>query len=159
MNEVEFKRLVKKDKYQVFLFSSPIPIPLNFIVHTWFVLNKKGKLSRWEVWEHKNKCKTSWGHVHLNLHKPEIGIRMLPFSNFKPYGPRFNSKLIGKIEGKNAKKMIDFIEKNSKDSVFVNNYNYFGPNSNTYTQWIIDKFEKSKLKLPLSALGKNYKLK
>ena len=49
MNQVEFYRLVKKDKYQVFLMASRCPMPFVFALHTWFVLNKKGEIDRWEA--------------------------------------------------------------------------------------------------------------
>ena len=43
MNEQEFLKLVKNDMYQVFLFSSPVPIPFFFARHCWFVINNKEK--------------------------------------------------------------------------------------------------------------------
>lgn len=157
MNEQKFNKLIKKDRYQVFLFSSPIPRPLSFIVHTWIVTVNKGNINRWEVWEFPNCCKTSWGHVHLNLFKPWIGIRKNPFGEKL----RFESLLLGMIEGKKgsiAEKMVNFITKNCKNYPFTNNYKYIlGPNSNSFIKWILNKFPETNLKLPWNAFGKGYK--
>ena len=159
MNEKEFQKLIKKDKYQVFLFSSQLPYPLNFIIHTWFVTSNKGKISRWEIWQSKNKCKTSWNHLHLNLFPTSEGMRKSYFTSKYIY----NSTLINKIEGnKNstAHKMLNLIEKESKNYPYNNKYFPFpGPNSNTFTQWIIDQFPKANFKLPKNALGKKYEIK
>ena len=158
MDQKEFRKLIKKDLYQVFLFESPIPRPFSFIVHSWIVTNNKGKINRWEVWEFKKQCKTSWGYVHLNLLKPWIGMN----KGYLGKGLRFKSRLLGKIEGEKgsvAGKMIKFIEKNAKNYKYSQEYEYVpGPNSNTFIQWIIDKFPKSKFKLGKNALGKGYKL-
>lgn len=65
MNKHEFFNLIRKDKYQVFLFSSPLPFPFNFAVHTWIVTAKKDKVTRWEVWDAIGLNKKSVGHVYV----------------------------------------------------------------------------------------------
>lgn len=155
MNKKEFFRLVKKDKYQVFLLSSPVPFPISFLIHPWFITVKKGRINRWEVIQFPNQCRTSWGHVHLNYLEPWKGWNVIPFGE----KIRFDSKLIGKIEGgKNsvAGKMIKLIEKNARTCFFVEKYNPFTFNSNSFVQWILDSFPDSGLKLPWNAWGKNY---
>lgn len=54
MDKKEFLKLVKKDKYQVFLFSSPCSVPINFISHCWLVVNNRGELHRYEVLYKRN---------------------------------------------------------------------------------------------------------
>ena len=61
-----FEGLIKKDKYQVFVFANPAPIPISFARHPWFVLNKKGIISRWEVLHFKNEVDKDLKHVQLN---------------------------------------------------------------------------------------------
>ena len=73
-NSNEFEALINPNIYQVFLFSCPANIPLNFAAHTWFVANKRGELSRWEVLFGKNRSKTCWGHLHLDFLPPFQGI-------------------------------------------------------------------------------------
>jgi hypothetical protein len=52
-----------------------------------------------------------------------------------------------------AHKMKDFIEQESTVYKFKDRYNILGPNSNTYTKWIIEKFPESGLKLFWRAVG------
>jgi len=155
MHSGNFGKLLKKDKYQVFFFSCPAMIPFNLGLHYWFVINKKGKISRWEILSRKNLAKKSWGHIHLNILPPTKGLKKFKFS--KKY---WDSKLENFIEGnKNslAKKMMDFIEKSPKQYKYKNKFNLvFGPNSNTFIQWILDKFSESNFKLSWRAIGKNY---
>jgi hypothetical protein len=45
----DFEKLIKEDVYQVFLFHCACTVPLSFASHPWFVINKKGKISRYAV--------------------------------------------------------------------------------------------------------------
>ena len=156
MEEI-YKKLINKNKYQVFLFSCPDNIPLSFARHSWFVLNKKSKISRWEVLFRKKDVKNRWGHLYKNFFPPFLGLEIFPYVEKYFWKPTF----LGYIEGDKdsfAYKVINFIEK-SKDK-YPYNYNYFlmGPNCNTYTQWVLDNFPQFKAKLPWNAIGKNYKI-
>lgn len=160
MDESHFNRLVKKDEYQVFLLSSPLPWPLSFIYHLWFVINKKGKLFRWEVghWGEKKK-----GYIFLNFMKPDLGFVKSPIGYLKDprtaNNKRYNAKVIAVFESKKAIKLIKIIEKNNKNYPFILKYHFIGPNSNTYIQWIISKFHGLDIKLPRNAIGKDYSMK
>lgn len=146
---------LNEDTYEVFVLSSPLPFPFNFAVHTWIVTNKKGETNRWEVWQHKNAGTYSWGHVHKNLFLPLTGMNVFYILTKK----RFQSKLIHTMEGKEgsqAHKIIDFIETNAPAYLFKKKYRYFpGPNSNTFTQWIVDQMDIG-IRLPWNAFGKGY---
>lgn len=154
--DLNFENLIDKDKYQVFLFTCPITIPLNFLVHSWFVVNQKGAISRWEVIHVKNLCPTSWGYLHKDLFPLASGIRkFMPIKNLYS-----KNKLIASIEGgegSNAQQMAEFIVNSNKTYPHCNFYNPLGPNSNSYTQWILDQFPQFPAKLKWNALGKNYK--
>ena len=154
-----FQKLIKTDKYQVFLFVSPCNIPFSFAAHPWFVCVKKGKISRWDILFRKNKkCKASWGHLYLNYFSPFSGIEIIPF--YKRYC--WKAKIIGYIEGDEksvAKKMLDFIENSKNNYPFCYKYSFIGSNSNTYAQNILNHFPEFKLKLPWNAFGKNYNMK
>lgn len=145
---------VNKNKFEVFILSTKIPIPFNFAVHTWVVTNKKGKVNRWEVWQFKDVKKPSWEHVHKNLMGPFIGMNKYLWKDY----PRNGTKLITKVQGDEAKKIIDFVEKNASSYKFRDKYRYFpGPNSNTFTQWVLNQSKILKRVLPKNAFGKNYK--
>ena len=160
MKKNEFEKIKDKSKYQVFCFSSPVPFPLCFAVHTWFVINLKGKIHRIEfgkfmVSENEKRVKTG---VFKDFIRPTNGMNKY---FWKPK-PRFKSKLIGVVEGGEnsiAKKMTVFIKNKSSEYPLKDKYSLIGPNSNTFTQWILDKFHESDLKLPFNAFGKRYKFK
>ena len=155
MDNKNFQQLVNKEKYQIFLFVCPGNIPLNFASHLWFVVNKHGLISRWEVLFRKIQRETSWGHLYKNFFSPFQGIEIIPFSQ-KYF---WKGKLLGKIEGETAKQMAEFIESSPTIYPFCNKYFLSGPNSNTYAQWILDNFPEFKVKLPWNSLGRNYKVK
>ena len=159
MDSEELDKLIKKDKYQVFIFTSLCSFPVTFARHAWFVVNNKGVISRWEIIYRRNLSKESWGHLYKNL---------LPFSKgmewFHPSsGRRWNGRLLEVVEGDEssiARKMAEFIE-NSKET-YPYNYKYhlvIGPNSNAYARWVLNHFPELKIKLPWNCFGKNYKKK
>jgi hypothetical protein len=148
-----FENLVNNDLYQVFLFTSPANIPLSLWTHPWFVINKKGKISRYEVRYKKNK---ELGHIHKDNLPPFDGVEVFSFASY----PRWNANLIDKIEGEEnspAQKMCEFIENSINNYKDKNIYFLFGPNSNTYVQWILNNNPEFNGKLKWNALGNNYK--
>ncbi len=162
MNKKEFKKLIKKDKYQVLLFTSRFPLPYkipHFAVHSWIVTANKGKIIRWEVYQVPDYVKNSKGYIYWNYIKPWLGIKKYDSLGAE----RHNSKLIGKIEGTEgslAEKMVTFINTKATTYPFAGKYKYVpGPNSNTFVQWILNKFPTSGLTLPWNAFGKTYKVR
>lgn len=155
-NKEDYSKLIDKSKYQVFLFNSRANFPFIFAIHPWFVLNKQGEISRWEVAMSDSYPQAqNWGHIYKNLYPFFQGSETFPFVD-----KLFNeSRLLGMVEGENAHKMIDFIQNSSSIYTHRDIYNLLGPNSNTYVQWVIDNFPECKWKLPDNAYGKNYKLK
>jgi len=153
-----YQKIVKKNKYNVFLFVCHATIPFGFAVHPWFVVVKKDKISRWEVFFQKNMCKTSLGHLHLNALPPFKGIEALPFCQLFYW----KAGLIGHIGGGGgsaAKKMADFEGRSKSNYPYSHTYSILGPNSNTYVQWVLDNFPESKLKLPWNSFGKYHRTK
>lgn len=157
--EKAFKKLLKKNMYQVFLFESKLYYPLRFAVHTWFVINEKGKIKRWEILENHNSVKKSLGYMHLNIAKPTLGVERHKHKDY----PRNKSYLIGYLEGKRgstAQRIATFLDEKASKYPLRFVYHYFpGPNSNTFPQWVIDKFPESDLKMPFNAFGKRYPVK
>ena len=158
MKASDFYSKLNPAKYQVFLFSCPCSWPVGFASHNWFVINKKGKVSRWEVAHKVWDIPTRWGYLYKDLNTLDNGLEVI-------YGIdkwHWKSKLLGFTEGdenSEAKRMADFIENSKENYPFKDTYHFWGPNSNTYTQWVLDNFPdfKSKAKLPLNAIGKNFK--
>lgn len=153
-NYEEFENLIKKDSYQVFLMSCPCTHPIAFAQHPWFVTNKKGTISRWEVHHKKGLSETSWGHVYLNTYyySPFQGVAKYPFSN--AFGTK--PKLLGLIEDDEAliaQRFIKVIESSPNLYLYRDFYNIAGPNSNTYFKWILKQFPEISLKLPWNYIG------
>lgn len=156
MNLKEFNLKLHKDKVQIFLFQSTCAFPISLGIHTWFVISDSKGINRWEAGTAiLGECEKHWGNVYLNKYPLLSGMGIFPLMNFL----RFRSKLFGIIEGDNnslASRIRDFIERESPKYKYKDNYSLFGPNSNTYTQWILNNFSETKLKLPFRAFGKNY---
>jgi hypothetical protein len=144
------------DKYQVFLFTCPATVPLMFARHPWFVVNRKGKVSRWEVFFIPAKTATSWGHLARDFYEPFQGISIV-FSSQKYLWKSI--RLVGRVEGgedSNAHRMTEFIESSPRSYPYCPRYSFFGPNSNTYAQWVLNSFPEAGLKLPGNSFGKGW---
>lgn len=143
--------LLKPDQCQVFLFTCPAASPFGFARHPWFVINRKGKLSRWEVFWRQEEGAARWGHLHKDFYAPTQGIAKYIFSK-KHF--RKDVRLLGYVEGNLAERMADLIESSTQSYPYLHHYSLKGPNSNTYAQWVIDRFPESNLKLPWNSFGK-----
>ena len=154
---MKFEELVKNDKYQVFLFTCPAGVPLNFARHPWFVINKMRSVERWEVFRIPDSYAESWGHLHRNALPPTQGIPVFSQSKYPKHF--WKGKLRGYIEGGEgslAQTMTEFIESTPNTYPYCNTYGIKGPNINTYVQWVLNKFPNSGLSLPWNSFGKNY---
>ncbi|MCX6757582.1 MAG: DUF3750 domain-containing protein [Candidatus Nomurabacteria bacterium] len=156
MSQDEFKKLIKEDKYQVFVFACPAYFPFNFARHPWFVLNKKGNISRYEVVHKKNCCpEKCFGYLHLNALPPYQGVKMFSFSK-----KHWDSDLLGFLEGDEnspAQKCLELIEKSKELYPYTQTYSLRGPNSNTYLNWVLKQFPEFSIKLSWRFIGKSYK--
>ena len=108
----DLKGMVKTDRYQVFLLSCPAAIPVSFASHPWFVVNKKGALSRWEVLLMPRQDWTMrWGHLHKDFFSPFEGVEMFFFTDRYKWK---NVRLLGVVEGGEgslAARMAAFFDK------------------------------------------------
>ncbi len=152
------EKRINPDNVQVFLFSCPALISLGIARHHWFVVNKKGNLSRWEVLIEQDCCGISWGHLHNNHENIFKGTGLV--------GLRFNIfpkvRCDGLIEGgygSVADKMARFIEDSNNTYPYCYEYSIFGPNSNTYIKWVLDHFPEFLVRLPWNAIGRGHKFK
>lgn len=165
MNEEEFNSLIDKEKYQVFILSSSLYYPFNFIRHNWIVTSKKGKITRYDIWEKKTTpAKETYGFVKIGIMRPWTGLAKNILTKFFKVEKkaRYRSRLEGKIEGNKdslAYIMCNFIEKEAKNYYFKDRYSTLGPNCNTFVQWFLDKFPEANIELRWFSLGKNYQRK
>jgi len=156
VNSKEFKTLLKPENYQVFLFAAALPVPLNFAVHGWFVIHGNGITERWEFGRFSDSPHPSKIGVLKNFMTPTSGMRKYPWKTKKGT----QAKLLGSIEGNEgslAHQMFDFIRNETPNYPLQDKYVLTGPNSNTYVQWVINRFPESGFSLPFNAFGKHYK--
>lgn len=160
MTEAEFKSLLGPDEYQVILFASRMSWPFVFARHTWFVVVRGGEAHRWDVWAYKNRCATSWGHVHRDLYPPWLGVRRFPSPDSSQGAARFAGQLIASVSGgagSAAEKLARFIEEESPRYPFADSYRLLpGPNSNTYTRWVLDRCPTDGFALPWGSFGQGF---
>ena len=148
-----FQNLIDNNKSQIFICKSRAHFPFIFAIHLWIMINKRGELSRWEVaYSKKFKAEKSWGYLYKNLLPLFQGLSVFTFLKKLTY----ESRIIGLVEGDIATHMISFIEEMPNNYKYLNKYKLLGPNSNTFVNYVINKFPESKLKLPWNAIGKNY---
>ncbi len=149
-----FDNLITKDKYQVFIVMSRGGFPLTFAVHPWFVINKKGVVSRYDIRHYLNKDR-SLGYLHINAQPAFEGIPLffpLPILPLK-------TKLIKAIEGDEnslANKMVNFIENSPENYPNIQKYSFFGPNCGTYIEWVLKNFPEIEVKLPWNSIQKKF---
>jgi len=166
MDEKEFKKLIKKDKYQVFLFTSPLPFPFSFSLHSWIVTSNKGKVKRWEIIHLRNLGGQRTGYFYINLLKPSQRMNKIFRKNFfskVDWNSKIQSSIIGG-KGSTAEKLINFMEKNARKYPFKDRYILLtGPNCHTFTSWVSSHFPQARFKLPwysfpfLSNIGINFR--
>ena len=155
MNPEEFNKLIDKDKYQVFLLLSSANFPFTTFYHPWFVINQKGKLSRFEVKRNRN-ANRKLGYIHINAQPLFQGLPLFVYIN-KFFQKTTLLKMIEGDENSIAKSATDFIENSKEIYPLKNKYSLWGPNCATYVEWILEKFPELQVKLPWNAIGKNYK--
>jgi hypothetical protein len=149
----DIKPRIDSKAYQVFLLTSPCNLPGFFAAHTWFVVNDHGKLERWEHRFKINTQEKSWSHIHKNFLPPFQGLGYFYGHNDK----HWKAKLLKVIEGPKAESLANFIKNSPNSYPLMGKARWYGPNSNTYTRWILDNFPELDIKLPWNAIGKGYK--
>ncbi len=131
--------------------SCPVSIPLFLAEHTWFVVNKKGTITRWEVFHFIGKGEEIY--IRKDFFPPFSGLRVINF--IKKY--LWKGRMLSMIEDELAERVIEVLEKSMNTYPYKKKYAFFGPNSNTYTAWVLNQFPEWQVKLPWNAIGKNYK--
>lgn len=126
---------------RVEIWSGRIPIIGWFAHHYWFVVAHGNCLDRWEVWQTRDNCPTSWGYLHKNLMPPARWIKRQSFA------------CVAVWSGTDAAALIERVEASPQTYPWCDRYHYWpGPNSNTYVQWILGEW----CELGPDAVGKRY---
>ncbi len=137
-------KIEEKMLTEVELRAAKIPYIGHFAVHYFFVIRIDNLEQRWEVWQNQHRCKSSWGHLHLNLLQPCQGVG------------NGVSWLEEKWQQENAQILAEIIQQSPNCYDYKNLYRYYpGPNSNTYVQWILDQAQIN-YSIGVKGIGKNY---
>lgn len=143
--------------YSFSIYSSPITFPFCFAVHTWVVLESpESGINRYKI--HMFFNKKCGNYFYTNAQTPTEGMSLFMIPRKFYSKTRFKSKCIFNLTGDQAKEVVENIESKITSYVYLNKYHlYPGPNSNTFTRWILDLNETTKkVNLPWNAFGKNY---
>lgn len=142
-------------EYHFKVYSTPITFPLSFAVHTWiFVNSPEYGPHRYDVFCFKNP--ETKNYLYINSVPEKQGMSVLGFLNYFHSKSRFNSTCLYEITGDQAKEVVLKVEESIKNYPDFGEYIlYPGPNSNTFTKWIIEKAGLSnEVQLPWNAFGK-----
>jgi hypothetical protein len=113
---------------------------VGFAAHTWFLTNRRGQISRWEVLHFKKDRKLSKGYLHKDYFSPFTGIEIWPHYSKYHWKPTLLGIESGDVHSL-AAEMVNAIENTFETYPSTKRYSLLGPNSNTYTQWIIDQLK------------------
>ncbi len=158
MNGMAAEKLLNPEAYQVFLMVNPSRALI--FTHPWFVVNRKGEISRWAIGRSSIDGNPRFGWINKNALPPFSGVP--PFLFLGLQQPIWRGTLLGYVEGDKdslAAQMAACIEKSKDSYPYRNTYAPSGPNCNTYIQWVLDQFPDCGFKLPWNSLGKDYRLK
>lgn len=142
---------MKYTSFKATLYRCPAHFPFWFASHTWFVCNNK----RYEVLYTKNTKNPELGFIHLKTSKVCEGLRCFSFLK----KPKWKPVEVKKYTQEQSEELSRFLESSVNEYPYKNIYRLQGPNSNTYTAWILKQTGLSKKDMPLNAFGKGYRVK
>lgn len=151
------------DTFTVSVYFTPMSFPFNFTVHTWVELvSSDGEIHRFDFWgysglraKHPNS-----GYVYKNLFPDHLGTTFSPIANPNEMSGRQIGCLYDSVTGNGesvACRLSEAILECALKYPQRHSYNMiYGPNCNSYTQWLITLVPDSPLRLPWNAWGKGY---
>lgn len=146
--------------YSVSLYATPMSFPLHFTVHTWIEISDGETTDRYDLWGYPGLPTKSphHGYVYHNLLPDHLGTTVSPFAKAASLKGRQAGRRIQHVSGP-ANSPAHQAYRTIKEHAFVypaaHTYNMiWGPNCNTYTQWLLDQTQHPELILPWNAWGK-----
>lgn len=131
---------------QALLVAVPLPPPLSFAVHPWFLTldPREGTWHRWEVWQ---DASPPWGHVQRDMLSPGSACEM-------GGGP---PRVLARWRGEEAARLAATLARESPRYRFRERYVAWpGPNSNTYA---VEMMREAGVEadLPASMIGRRWR--
>ena len=150
--------------YTIAIYTTPMSFPLNFTVHSWVEISNESKTDRYDLWAYPGKktatsCK---GYIYKNIFPRHLGTTFSPIAKMDDLSLRQTGEIYSQISGGQGSTAHLLYEKISREAFLYPAYDrysmIFGPNCNTFTQWLIRLTPDTGLHLPWHAWGKNTKL-
>jgi len=151
MTSSDFKHLISKHPYHIMVRSSPLPYPINFVIHTRIVLVTPEYTHRREIhWKQRHDIPPLEGHLFFNQLSAREGFWRNIFRKKK----RWNATCLYHLQGsEEVLPQIQKIESLIKTYPHKHYYRLLGINSNSFTQYLLDK-SGIDYKIPWNAFGK-----
>ena len=139
----------------IYICATQVSVPLHFCIHTYIVTVLHGESNRYEVYREYGTERPD-GHVYKNLMWPWVGNHVFAKTTGNAPGKRFGVQVLQSYT--DEVEILELIHK--IDRIYLeypdkHRYNYFAPNSNSFTQWLLGELGLI-YKLPLTAWGGRY---
>lgn len=150
--------------YTVRVYASAMPLPIPFVLHTWVVVSDGSTTDRFDVMGfHEDGSWERRGYVYKNYHPPDAGCPVLALGTRRlwPDTLKWRRRVLYTLQGEEGSP-VHGIWKLLRSAPEVYPYVHsfgliFGPNCNTFTQWVLDKVSPGAYTLPWNGLGRNFK--
>lgn len=160
LDESFFNKISDEKKDCIFVCSTLVSFPLNMLLHTYIVTSHSGEINRYEVFRKWGEQESQEGCVYKNLFPAWVGNRAFVGIMAKIFGTsRFSSTLIKAFDS-DTHNIASLVLKINE--IYLNypgrySYRYISPNSNTYTQWLLNEIGLN-YQLLRMALGRKHRL-
>lgn len=150
--------------YSVTVYATPMSFPFNFTVHTWIEISDGNTTDRYDLWGYPGLTATPvHGYIYKNLFPDHLGTTLSPFAAVNTLKKRQTGRVLLFISGKEdsrAAQLYNAITIQLLTYPYAKSYSMiWGPNCNTFTQWLLRLVSEANLTLPWYAWGMNYRLK
>jgi hypothetical protein len=145
--------------YSVTVYATPMSFPFNFTVHTWIEIGDGNTTDRYDLWGYPGLTTTPvHGYIYKNLFPNHLGTTLSPFASVNTLEKRQIGKVLINLSGD-----IDSIAARHYTAIKTHVLTYphahtyhmiFGPNCNTFTEWLLKLVPEANLGLPWYAWGK-----
>jgi hypothetical protein len=156
LSETYIETIRKEGNNKILVCTTPVSIPLPMFRHTFVVVFSKGEVYRYEVFRKWGEPMPKHGVVCKDAFAPWEGNSVFLGILKRLFGAhRFSVRVLQELDvDDNTIQTIQRIYSTYPKRHF---YRYWGPNSNTFTQWLLHQVQISYV-LPWNAIGKNYRL-
>jgi hypothetical protein len=133
---------------------TPISFPMNFFIHTYIVAKVDGEINRYDMYREGDGSRED-GYVFKNILPAWEGCHVFYKRSANDPGRLFTCKVLAAYtmdEQPNIDTVTQQLESIYTQYPRKHQYHYMGPNSNSYTKWLLQEL-RIDLELPFAAWG------